>query len=119
MIVVGYGVARFAIRPPEVPSAPDQSTTAPDGSTDTSADVSTPADPNALVRREGVYNILLAGTDRDGFRTDTMMVFSYDVPNQKVGVVSVPRDTRGSGLREEPQAGLWLRRGGAADERDL
>ena len=29
-----------------------------------------------------------------------MMVFSYDVPNQKVGVVSVPRDTivdRGSG----------------------
>lgn len=100
MIVVGYGVARFAIRPPEVPSAPDQSTTAPDGSTDVSADISTPTDPNALVRRDGVYNILLAGTDRDGFRTDTMMVFSYDVPNQKVGVVSVPRDTivdRGSG----------------------
>ena len=102
MIVVGYGAVKFAIRPPEVPSAPDQSTAVPDVSADTSSgsDVSVPADPSALVRREGVYNILLAGTDRDGFRTDTMMVFSYDVPNQKVGVVSVPRDTivdRGSG----------------------
>lgn len=102
MIVVGYGVAKFAIRPPEVPDSSDQSGTVSDISTDTSStpDVSTPADPNALVRRDGVYNILLAGTDRDGFRTDTMMVFSYDVPNQKVGVVSIPRDTivdRGSG----------------------
>lgn len=102
MIVVGYGVAKFAIRPPEVPDQSDQSGAVSNVSTDvsSSSDSSVPADPNALVRREGVYNILLAGTDRDGFRTDTMMVFSYDVPNQKVGVVSVPRDTivdRGSG----------------------
>ncbi len=102
--------------------APDQSTTAPDVGTDTSSgsDVSVPADPNALVRRDGVYNILLAGTDRDGFRTDTMMVFSYDVPNQKVGVVSVPRDTivdRGSG--KNPKLVYGYRRGGAADERNL
>jgi len=46
-----------------------------------------------LERREGVYNILLAGTDADGYRTDTMMVFSYDTKAQTVGVVSVPRDT--------------------------
>ena len=46
-----------------------------------------------LQRRKGVYNILLAGTDFGGTRTDTMMVMSYDIPNKKVGVVSVPRDT--------------------------
>ena len=46
-----------------------------------------------LVRREGVYNVLLAGTDAEGYRTDTMMVLSYDTKNQTVGVVSVPRDT--------------------------
>ena len=46
-----------------------------------------------LKRREGVYTVLLAATDKDGFRTDTMMVLCYDVPNQKVGVVSIPRDT--------------------------
>lgn len=46
-----------------------------------------------LERREKVYNVLLAGTDKDGTRTDTMMVMSYDVVNQTVGVISIPRDT--------------------------
>lgn len=46
-----------------------------------------------LVRREGVYNILLAGTDADGQHIDSMMVVSYDTLSLKVGVVSVPRDT--------------------------
>ena len=50
-------------------------------------------DPDALVRRDGVYNIFLAATDVEGFRTDTMMVLSYDTVEQKVGVVSIPRDT--------------------------
>lgn len=48
---------------------------------------------DGLERRKGVYNILLAGTDFGGTRTDTMIVMSYDIPNQKVGMVSVPRDT--------------------------
>lgn len=51
------------------------------------------AGPPALELRDGVYNILLAAADKGGSRTDSMMVLSYDVPNQKVGVVSVPRDT--------------------------
>ena len=50
-------------------------------------------DPNALVRRDYVYNILLAATDEEGYRTDTMIVLSYDVPNQTMGAISVPRDT--------------------------
>lgn len=59
---------------------------------DTSGDTSQ-VDPNALERREGVYNIFLAATDVEGFRTDTMMVLSYDTVEQHVGVVSIPRDT--------------------------
>lgn len=46
-----------------------------------------------LELRDGVYNILLAAADAEGFRTDTMMVMSYDTKAQKVGVVSIPRDT--------------------------
>lgn len=46
-----------------------------------------------LERRDNVYNILLAATDWGGTRTDVMMVMSYDIEQQKVGVVSVPRDT--------------------------
>ncbi|MEY8316236.1 LCP family protein [Oscillospiraceae bacterium 50-58] len=59
-----------------------------------------PDDPMALNRRDGVYTILLAATDKDGTRTDTMMVMCYDTVKQTVGVVSIPRDTlidRGSG----------------------
>lgn len=48
---------------------------------------------DSLVRREGVYNILLAGTNADGQHIDSMMVVSYDALSSKVGVVSVPRDT--------------------------
>ena len=59
---------------------------------DTSGDTSQ-VDPNVLERREGVYNIFLAATDVEGFRTDTMMVLSYDTVEQHVGVVSIPRDT--------------------------
>ena len=60
---------------------------------DVSEDTSQEEDPNALVRKEGVYNIFLAATDVEGFRTDTMMVLSYDTVEQTVGVVSIPRDT--------------------------
>jgi len=47
----------------------------------------------ALERRKGVYNIFLAATDLEGYRTDTMMVMCYDTNEQTVGVVSIPRDT--------------------------
>lgn len=56
------------------------------------ADPAGPAEP-VLNRREGVYNILLAATDAEGYRTDIMMVMCYDTVKQTVGVVSVPRDT--------------------------
>lgn len=96
LIVAVYIGARLMVRPPEqAPSVQPGQTggqTVPVVSGASSTGDASEVE-NPLVRREKVYNILLAATDKEGFRTDTMMVLSYDIPNQKVGVVSVPRDT--------------------------
>lgn len=39
------------------------------------------------------YNILIAGTDKDGGRTDTIMIARLDVKEHTVALLSVPRDT--------------------------
>ena len=39
-------------------------------------------------------NILILGTDKDGLRTDVMMLAQIDPINDKVVVMSIPRDTR-------------------------
>ncbi len=44
-------------------------------------------------RKEGVYTFLLVGTDKGDGNTDTIMVASYDTKNQKLNVMSIPRDT--------------------------
>ena len=92
LIVAAYiGLQMMSKAPEQKPPVDNTPDTVPAG--DVSADASQEADPNALVRRDGVYNIFLAATDVEGFRTDTMMVLSYDTVEQRVGVVSVPRDT--------------------------
>lgn len=91
LIVAAYlGLQMLSKAPEQKPSVDNTPEAVPVG--DAGADTSE-EDPNALVRRDGVYTILLAGTDMEGYRTDTMMVMCYDTVNQKVGVVSVPRDT--------------------------
>ncbi|MEG1429929.1 MAG: LCP family protein [Oscillospiraceae bacterium] len=45
-------------------------------------------------RKKGVYTFLLFGKDTGGGgNTDTMMLTTYDVTNQKIAVMSLPRDT--------------------------
>lgn len=44
-------------------------------------------------RKEDFYTFLLFGTDKAGTNTDTIMVASYDVKNQKLSLMSIPRDT--------------------------
>ncbi len=46
-----------------------------------------------MTRKEDFYTFLLCGTDEDGTRTDTIIVAAYDVKNQKINMVNVPRDT--------------------------
>ena len=44
-------------------------------------------------RRDGCATILIAGTDKGGYRTDTMMLLSIDREAGKLSLVSIPRDT--------------------------
>ena len=44
-------------------------------------------------RKEQTATILLCGTDKDGTRTDTMMLVYLDGKNNRVGLLSLPRDT--------------------------
>ncbi len=93
-VYIGFSLMIKAPEQKELPKPPQTgSSLGPNFGADTStANPAVPAEP-VLNRREGVYNILLAATDKDGTRTDTMMVMCYDTVKQTVGVVSVPRDT--------------------------
>lgn len=48
-------------------------------------------------------NVLLVGTDKDGYRTDTIMVATYDNENEAVHVMQIPRDTyvKGNGRADK------------------
>lgn len=43
--------------------------------------------------RDGAYTLLLAGTDGDGTRTDTMMLVYIDTDTGELSLLSIPRDT--------------------------
>lgn len=97
LIVGVYLAFQLFVKPPE--QTPVEQPPSPVVDSASSADTSTdpeellPPEPEPLVRRDQVYTFLLAATDAEGIRTDTMMVATFDVPNKKVGVVSIPRDT--------------------------
>lgn len=89
-IIVGvYILWPMVIKPPaqqtEKPNSPAQSSGA--------SRPENPPEPQGPVRREQTYNILLVGVDDGHGNADTIMLLQYDIPNQKVGVVSIPRDT--------------------------
>lgn len=44
-------------------------------------------------KSEDIYTILVFGSDQVSGLTDTMMVVTYDVTNQRASVMSIPRDT--------------------------
>ena len=51
--------------------------------------------------RKGVYNVLICGTDEDGYRTDTILIAHLDENTHETALLSVPRDTvvtGGSGI---------------------
>lgn len=45
-------------------------------------------------KASGKINILLLGVDMAGLRTDTIIVASYDLDENKINMLSIPRDTR-------------------------
>lgn len=44
-------------------------------------------------RSDGIYSVLVVGTDKVGLNTDTILVASLDSINNRASVMSIPRDT--------------------------
>lgn len=97
--IVGVTVAwKLYIKPPAVTAgingetAPSFATKAP-GSNQPNGGAAAATPEPALQRKDSYYTIVIACKDSVGDNTDTMLVASYDVANQKASLVSIPRDT--------------------------
>lgn len=55
-------------------------------------------DENPIVmpvdKETGKINVLMVGLDKGGFRTDTILIATYDLDENKIDILSIPRDTR-------------------------
>lgn len=103
LIVAGIFTVKFvgAIRAPKLPSANGEPITlgetpkldAPDALNELIDDSNAVQPMLAGARREDFYTFLLIATDASSSNTDTLMVVGYDVKNQKLNLMSIPRDT--------------------------
>ncbi len=58
------------------------------------SDLAQPVSGDALgARKSGCSTILLAGTDAGGTRTDTIMLCTIDTKEERISLLSIPRDT--------------------------
>lgn len=83
VLVIIFGVSAYSFYAPRSLDTPDITDIQP-GQED-------------WIRGKGRINILLLGTDEDlgtNSRTDTIMLASLDTENNKVSLLSIPRDTR-------------------------
>lgn len=84
-IVIGYVVYKVAVPAPE--QKPVASTTQQEEGT------APGVTQGNHTRREQTYTFLLSCPDQVSGNADAIMLVTYDVPNQKVGMLSIPRDT--------------------------
>ena len=87
IVVIGIALAIFVQKPAQV--------TQPTGTEEQEqGGASTRPDGTSSDRKEDFYTFLVVGRDTyGGGNTDTIMLASYDIPNQKLSVMSIPRDT--------------------------
>ena len=67
----------------------------------------------AADRKPDYYTILVAGQDVGGGNTDTIMVVSIDMANQKYNILSIPRDTMANVPRSVKKINAAYATGGA------
>ncbi|MGM9605940.1 MAG: LCP family protein [Oscillospiraceae bacterium] len=102
LIVTLYIVFKVTVKPPAVEEPPvievpivqvsdDPATPEVDEGKQTDPEPATTT--IQLERKEEFHTFLLMGTDDGNGNADTIMVGSYDLKNNKISVVSVPRDT--------------------------
>lgn len=96
-VIVALFLALFALYKswavlPDLPDLPDRPVpTAGTGSEGNDVITAKPMDSD---RKKNFYTFLAVGRDTGGGgNTDTIMLASYDIPNQKLSVMSIPRDT--------------------------
>ena len=95
VLVVGvFLYLKFGIHPPDVPTPPVVTSTG--SGTESPGPTQSESQSPAPVsdRRDQTYTCLIFGEDAVSGSTDTIMVATFDVPNQKIGLVSIPRDTK-------------------------
>ncbi len=85
-VLAVYRVWRSAATPPQEEPAPAEQT-----ETALPEEESQPAEGNR--RRENCYTFLLAASDQSSGNADVIIAVTYDIAAQRVGAVSIPRDT--------------------------
>lgn len=87
-VVLGLALAiNLFIQKPEVPEVPEVQNE--EGDTEVA-----PSYASTTGRKTDFFTFLIIGRDTGGGgNTDTILLASYDVPNQKLNVMSIPRDT--------------------------
>ena len=90
IIVVGTAGFFLMTAPPEVTPKPQTTTVIDENGNEIQVEI-----PGlAANRKDQFYAFLIVGQDTGGGgNTDTMMLAAYDVPNQTLNVMSIPRDT--------------------------
>lgn len=83
---------RWVKRPVLPPDHPVTQTDPPVGEEPLELDAVQPKVSGAR-KSEEFYTILVVGVDTSSHLTDTIMLVSYDITNQRAGVMSIPRDT--------------------------
>ncbi len=102
------------VRPPETvdPSQPPKDTVA----VAQEQEQSIPAAPE---RKEDFVTVLLIGRDKVGLNTDVLMLMSYDTVNNKVSMMSIPRDTMVNVERKNKKINSAFSQGGKANLEEL
>ena len=88
-----FATVKYVFRAPELDT--DKPVVTPDGTASTDVDRTDTDEPDApgRTRREYCYNILVSGLDDDNGGSDTNILVRFDVPNKRIDLVSLPRDT--------------------------
>ncbi|SBW06683.1 Cell envelope-like function transcriptional attenuator common domain protein [uncultured Eubacteriales bacterium] len=96
LIVAVGGAYLLLVRPPDMSKPIDRPSVSDGGNVDSNQPGVEDGDDDRELsdRKEDFYTFLLVGRDTyGGGNTDTMMLASYDVANQHLNVMSLPRDT--------------------------
>ena len=93
LLTAVFATVKYVFRAPELDT--DKAVVTPDGTASTDVDRTGTDEPDApgRTRRKYCYNILVSGLDDDNGGSDTNILVRFDVPNKRIDLVSLPRDT--------------------------